>query len=77
MKKKILPLFLVFTFVLTSGFGCKTVDKKVTEKMKPITLNYWRVWDGEDAFDKVIQTYRSLHPFITINYKSAFQTNET
>ncbi|OGF31123.1 hypothetical protein A3H09_01805 [Candidatus Falkowbacteria bacterium RIFCSPLOWO2_12_FULL_45_13] len=37
--------------------------------MKPITLNYWRVWDGPDAFDEIFQAYKKLHPFITINYR--------
>src|SRR3989338_10312301 len=69
MKRKITILTLIFTFLLTSGFGCKLVDKKTQEAMKPVTLNYWRVWDGQDAFDDIIKNYNSLHPFITINYR--------
>jgi multiple sugar transport system substrate-binding protein len=37
--------------------------------MKPITLEYWRVWDGPDAFEEIITAYNQLHPFIKINYK--------
>jgi len=37
--------------------------------MKPITLTYWRVYDGEDAFDEILNAYKTLHPFITINYR--------
>jgi len=69
MKNKIICLFLLFTFILTSGFGCKTVDVKTQEKMKPITLNYWRVWDGPDDFADILTAYSALHPFVTINYK--------
>lgn len=69
MRKKIIILSLTFIFILTSGFGCKLTDKETQEAMKPITLNYWRVWDGPDAFDKIISEYKKLHPFITINYK--------
>lgn len=69
MNKKLFILFIIFSFLLTSGFGCKLVDKKTQEAMKPITLNYWRVWDGPDAFENIIEEYKKLHPFITIKYR--------
>ena len=69
MKTKIITLSLLFIFLLTSGFGCKLVDQKTQEAMKPITLNYWRVWDGPDAFEEIFSAYKALHPFITINYR--------
>ena len=67
MKKKIISLFLVFVFLITSGVGCKkpTMDKAV----KPITLNFWRVFDGRDDFDEIITKYTTQHPYITINYR--------
>lgn len=68
-KNKIIILALIFTFLLTSGFGCKLVDKTTQEAMKPITLTYWRVYDGEDAFEEILNAYKKLHPFITINYR--------
>jgi len=69
MKIKIITLFLLFTFILTSGFGCKLVDQQTQNAMKPITLTYWRVYDGEDAFEEILSAYKVLHPFITINYR--------
>lgn len=69
MKKRILALSLLLTFVLTSGFGCKTVSQDVQVKMRPITLNYWRVWDGPDNFAQIIAEYNKIHPNITINYR--------
>ena len=69
MRKKIFILSIVFSVLLTSGFGCKLVDQKTQAAMKPITLNYWRVFDGPDAFDDIIAKYRQLHPFVTINYR--------
>lgn len=69
MKTKIIVLLLIFSFVLTSGFGCKLVDNKTQEAMKPITLDYWRVWDGQDAFEEILGAYKKLHPNITINYR--------
>ncbi len=69
IKSKVIILSLIFAFLFTSGFGCKLVDTKTQEAMKPITLNYWRVWDGSDTFDEIFAAYKSLHPFITINYR--------
>jgi multiple sugar transport system substrate-binding protein len=72
MKKRsfaLLNLFLIFVFLLTSGFGCKNPGKAVQEKLQPVTLEYWRLWDDADAFDEIISDYRTLHPNIQINYR--------
>ncbi len=69
MYKKITILSLLTVFVLTSGFGCKIASKKTKEAMQPITLTYWRVFDGPDAFAEIIEQYKALHPFITIEYR--------
>lgn len=69
MFKKISILFLLAIFLITSGFGCKITDKETQEAMKPVTLRFWRVFDGQDAFDQIIANYRTLHPFINIEYR--------
>lgn len=69
MFKKIISLSLLAIFILGSGFGCKTVDKKTQEAMQPITLTYWRVFDDSDAFQEIIDKYKVIHPNITINYR--------
>ena len=72
MPKKyfnLLNLFLILVFLLTAGFGCKSPGKEVEEKMQPIELNYWRVFDDQDAFEEIITAYRAIHPNIKINYR--------
>ncbi len=69
MKSKISLILLLFVVLTTSGFGCKGVSKKVEEEMRPITLKYWRVWDGPDAFEEIITSYNVLHPYIKIEYR--------
>lgn len=69
MYKKIISLALLAIFVLGSGFGCKTVDKETQAAMEPLTLTYWRVFDGPDAFQEIIDKYKLIHPNITINYR--------
>lgn len=67
MNKKFFVIFILFVFLMTSALGCK--KKTVEESTEPIELTYWRVYDGEDDFDQIIQAYNALHPYITINYK--------
>lgn len=69
MYKKVTILFLLMAFILGSGFGCKTTDKATQAASKPITLTYWRVFDGPDAFDDIITQYKVIHPNINIVYK--------
>lgn len=69
MKKKILILGLLAIFITSTGFGCRGVDKETAEAMKPITLTYWRVFDGPDAFEEIIAKYRAIHPYINIEYR--------
>jgi len=69
MYKKITFLLIILSFLMTSGFGCKTTDPKALEGMKPVTLTYWRVWDDSDAFDEIIAKYKTIHPNIKIEYK--------
>lgn len=70
MPKKIFIITLLFVFFLTSGFKCKnSIDSDTKEKMQSVTLTYWRVWDGEDAFAEQIAKYKSMHPFVNIQYK--------
>lgn len=69
MSKKIIIFLLLVVFITSSGFGCKTLNKTTQEALKPITITYWRVFDGPDAFTELIQKYNSLHPNIKIEYR--------
>lgn len=65
-KFSILALVIISTITLS---GCRFVDKETQEAMKPVTLNYWRVFDNDDAFDQVLAQYQRLHPHVSINYR--------
>lgn len=67
-SKKILFVLMGF-FLITAGLGCKGLSSSEQAAIKPVTLNYWRVYDGVDTFSEIINAYRALHPNITINYR--------
>ena len=69
MYKKISILALLFVFMITTGFGCKTQSAAVQKAMEPVTLTYWRVWDDSDSFTEIIKNYSALHPNIRVEYK--------
>ena len=70
MHKKIIVLFtLITTFFFMTGCGLSGVDSSTKKYIRPITLNYWRVWDGPDDFAEIINAYSHIHPFVKINYR--------
>ncbi len=72
MRKKYLAIVnfgLIVTLLLTTGFGCKAPNKEVQEKMEPIEIEYWRVWDNQNDFQDIIEAYNTAHPNIKIKYR--------
>ena len=59
--------FLAGIFVFIKG--CKITDRDVKDSMSPVTLEYWRVFENSSDFTEVINKYKSIYPYITINYK--------
>lgn len=33
----------------------------------PVTITYWRTWDGTAVFDQILADYKKLHPNVTVN----------
>jgi len=62
-------LLLIIILLMSSGFRCKCVSPDVKDQLKPITINYWGVWNDRSDIADLIDAYRQIHPNITINYK--------
>jgi multiple sugar transport system substrate-binding protein len=68
--KKLFIFSLLTALVMTCGLGCQSSeDAKIKEATEPITLKYWRVFEGKDAFDDIINAYRASHPFVNFEYR--------
>lgn len=67
-KRSLSILTILSVFVLT-GQGCLGGGGGGTATLPRVELEYWRVFDGEDTFDEVIDSYRALHPNIQVNYR--------
>jgi multiple sugar transport system substrate-binding protein len=69
MKNKFFIIIIILSLFLTTGFGCAKIDKTSLAYYRPITLEYWRVWDDSGDFQEIISKYQRIHPNVTINYK--------
>jgi multiple sugar transport system substrate-binding protein len=66
--KRLFTSGLALVMLLTMGAGCFGGGDSGTAT-EQVELNYWRVFDDEDAFDDIIKNYQALHPNVTINYR--------
>ena len=65
-----ITVIVLMLLPLVTGCGLKQGNTKAMRELNsPITLKYWRVFDGPDAFSDVINAYRQLHPNINIEYR--------
>lgn len=63
-------LFSCFLILLvTSGFRCKLPTAEEQAATKPVSLEYWGVYNNSSDFSEMISSYRSLHPNVNITYR--------
>ncbi|MFH1030574.1 MAG: extracellular solute-binding protein [bacterium] len=68
-RNKIIILCFIVLFFLFSGFSCKIQTAAEKEAMKPVSLEFWGVFDNSDDYNDLLSAYRLLHPNITVKYK--------
>lgn len=69
--KKLLVVFSGASLLLLGGFGCKPPAQPVA----PVTLEYWTVNDDVPALQTLIDQYRAVRPYLTINIRQ-FRVDE-
>lgn len=70
LRSKRIVLLVLLAGIVFTGLGCKGGDQQAQKALeKKVVLNYWRVFDNQDAFDAIINDYRKLHPNVEIRYK--------
>lgn len=70
MRGRFKPLTFVaaLCIIVLTGQGCVGGGGQVAS-LPPVELEYWRVFDGDDTFDPIIDSYRVQHPNVRINYR--------
>ncbi|MBI4253161.1 extracellular solute-binding protein [Candidatus Uhrbacteria bacterium] len=69
--KRTLLLGAIVIALSTMGLSCTFFQSEdaVKEAQRPITLEFWGVFDEGSSFDPLIAAYRIEHPNVTINYR--------
>jgi len=73
-KKKHYLLFAIFILLITSGAKCQNLPANTTAgSPKPVTLQYWKVYEESFNFSDLIADYQKIHPQIKIDYRNFTQ----
>lgn len=70
-SKKIIILFLITVFFITTGQRCgeNLPDNQKYGPPDPVTLHYWKVFEDSDNINELISLYKKIQPHVTIRYK--------
>ncbi len=52
-----------------SGFGCKSLTQQEQAAVRPVTLNYWTVFNDVEELKKYAAEYKLMRPQVTINIR--------
>ncbi len=62
-------VLVVLALMLLPGLGCRGGSQEAKDALEPVTLTVWRVFDGQDTFDSIIEAYRAVHPNVRVEYR--------
>lgn len=63
-------LLVVAVALLTVGLGCKGPNAAEQAAIRPVTINYWTVFDDVSSLRAMAQEYQQLRPYVRINIRS-------
>ena len=69
MKIRISFFVALASFLVLAGLGCKGLSKEQVAATKPISLEYWTVFDDVDALQAQINKFKADRPYLTVNLK--------
>ncbi len=62
-------LALILVFIATAGLGCKGGSAEVQKAHRPVSLNWWGVWDTSSDVAPLIGEFKKKYPTISVNYR--------
>lgn len=65
--RKLCSVVLAASVLVMMGAGCG--GSEAPQEATDVELTYWRVFDGDDAFDDIISAYQAQHPYVDIEYR--------
>lgn len=68
-RKKIIILIFLMAFLPLIGFGCKGISQEQQIAIKPVSLNYWTVFDDVEVLQDLAKEYSQIRPYVRVNIK--------
>jgi multiple sugar transport system substrate-binding protein len=70
-NKKLTILVILLVVFIISGFKCGGPPSGLSlGTPRPITLQYWKVWEDKSNMQPLISAYTAMHPHIKIEYRN-------
>lgn len=72
MSKKgtrIYYLGVIITLLMVAGFGCKGLSQAEQQSVRPVTLNFWTVYDDVGTLTAMAKEYQLQRPYIHVNVR--------
>lgn len=67
--KKFFSFTLLASFLLTTGLGCRGLSKEQQAAIKPVTIEYWTVFNDVEQLRKLANAYKVERPYVTVNIR--------
>ncbi|MBD3311354.1 MAG: extracellular solute-binding protein [Candidatus Magasanikbacteria bacterium] len=69
LKKILLTAPVLLGLLVLSGQGCKGPTAEQQAAVRPVTLDFWTVYDDVDELRRMASEYKALRPYVTINIR--------
>lgn len=63
----LLPLFILT--LLTTGLGCKGISQEQAAAIRPVSLNYWTVFNDTGELNRLAAEYQRIRPYVRVNIR--------
>ncbi|MDP2692616.1 MAG: extracellular solute-binding protein [bacterium] len=69
LKKSHLIIFSLFFIFILGGLGCKGLSQEEQAAVKPVTLNYWTIYNDVNTLRSFAESYKVAHPYVNIKVR--------
>jgi len=70
-NQKFVVVIVIVIVMITTGAKCQSLPANMQAgPPKPITLEYWKVYEESGNVSDLISDYQKIHPYVTINYRN-------
>lgn len=69
MLRTYTKIFIIALALFTIGLGCKGLSDTEIQAVRPVTLNYWTVFDDVDYLRTMATQYKQIRPYVTVNIR--------